>query len=149
MSPTQSSQSILMTCPLNGRLWTLLTVAVYHLLLHYPLVTNDQVSIIENAPAGASGCWSGKYSWQNIGTHTGTKKQRRNPVTKNLKNESKKLSGTKKAAIQDNKTQMAASADSPTSHLRCLRSLQQRRNAKRFSTLRSGSPPPSPLHQPW
>ena len=53
MSPTQSSQSILMTCPLNGRLWTLLTVAVYHLLLHYPLVTNDQVSIIENAPAGA------------------------------------------------------------------------------------------------
>ena len=45
-----------MTCPLNGRLWTLLTVAVYHLLLHYPLVTNDQVSIIENAPAGASQC---------------------------------------------------------------------------------------------
>ena len=49
-----------MTCPLNGRLWTLLTVAVYHLLLHYPLVTNDQVSIIENAPAGASVWWSGK-----------------------------------------------------------------------------------------
>ena len=81
-----------MTCPLNGRLWTLLTVAVYHLLLHYPLVTNDQVSIIENAPAGAIIA----LEWENIGTHTGTKKRRKDSGTKNKKMKAKNFQAPKK-----------------------------------------------------
>ena len=97
-----------MTCPLNGRLWTL-TVAMYHLLLHYPLVTNDQVSIIENAPAGV-----GSSLGKTLAHTQEPKSEERTQAPEIKKMKAKKLSGTKKAAIQDNKTQMAASADSPT-----------------------------------